>query len=249
MLNEAIKVIYAGERIHWWNEWLDSRQSFPATGNFDLAANAHGLLLIHNEDRVDPGEGFDTHQHRDMEILTWVLEGSVVHQDSIGHAGAIYPGLAQRMSAGTGIRHSEKNGSSRAQRQDVRVVQMWIPPDEAGRAPSYEQLDISSELTGNRLVTLASGMAKHDSAIRIGNRFAALHVARLEPGGSVLVPDAPFGHVFVSRGDVEFEGSGHLGQGDAVRLTDSGGQQITAVEPAEVMIWEMHASFADQDRP
>ncbi|CAM3814807.1 pirin family protein [Smaragdicoccus niigatensis] len=243
MLAEAIKVVRGNDRIHWWNEWLDSRQSFPATGNFDLEANAHGLLLIHNEDRVDPGEGFDSHQHQNMEIITWVLEGTVVHQDSMGHSGLIHPGLAQRMSAGTGIRHSEKNGSLRAQGESLRVVQMWIPPDELGRTPSYEQLDISSELASNRLVTLASGMPKHDSAIRIGNRFAALHVARLEPGQSVDVPDALFGHVFVSRGAVDFESVGGLHAGDAVRLTSSGGQNITSTESAEVMVWEMHAGL------
>ncbi|WP_369028756.1 pirin family protein, partial [Nocardia farcinica] len=97
---------------------------FPATGNFDLEANAHGILLVHNDDIVDAGAGFDTHEHREMEIITWVLEGTVVHQDSLGNSGLIYPGLAQRMSAGTGIRHSERNGAVWPQREPLRVVQM-----------------------------------------------------------------------------------------------------------------------------
>ncbi|TSD96595.1 pirin family protein [Skermania sp. ID1734] len=239
----STRVVRSAHRGHWWNEWLDSRQSFPATGNFDLAANAHGLLLVNNEDIVEAGEGFDTHQHRDTEIITWVLEGSVVHQDSIGNNGLIYPGLAQRMSAGTGIRHSERNGATRAQRQRLHVVQMWVPPDEPGLTPSYQQLDISAELATNSLVTLASGMARHrdDAAITINNSQAALFVARLEPGASINVPDAPFVHVFLARGAADFEGD-RLDQGDAVRMTATGGQRLTAIEPTEVLVWEMHAA-------
>jgi redox-sensitive bicupin YhaK (pirin superfamily) len=101
----------------------------------------HGLLLVHNEDTIRPGAGFETHPHRDMEIVTWVLEGALVHQDSTGDFGVIYPGLAQRMSAGTGIMHSEKNdfrhlGGER-HTDPVHLVQMWIVPDEAGVRPGY----------------------------------------------------------------------------------------------------------------
>ncbi|MGW3540107.1 pirin family protein [Nocardia niigatensis] len=242
----GVRVVPGAERRRWRNEWLDSRQSFPATGNFDLAANAHGLLMIHNEDIVDPGEGFDTHQHRDMEIVTWVLEGTVVHQDSAGHSGLIHPGMAQRMSAGTGILHSERNGAGLLERERLHVVQMWVPPHEPGTAPGYQELDITEQLTGNSLVAVASGIPRDRdrTAIVIGNRFAAFHVARLESGHTVQVPDAPYGHVFVARGSVEFEGSGVLTRGDAVRLTATGGQRITAIEPSELLIWEMHTTFA-----
>ncbi|MFE3445909.1 pirin family protein [Nocardia sp. NPDC059180] len=241
-----VRVVPSGERAHWWNEWLDSRQSFPATGNFDLEANAHGLLMVHNEDTVGAGEGFDTHQHRDMEILTWVLEGSVVHQDSVGNSGLVYPGLAQRMSAGTGIMHSERNGATWSERTRLRVVQMWVPPDTSGVTPSYQEMDVDGELAGNALVTIASGMARDrdQTAIILGNRYAALHVARLDAGSSITVPDAPYGHVFVAAGSADFEGHGALEQGDAVRLTATGGHRVTATEPAELLIWEMHAGFA-----
>lgn len=238
-----VRVIRAAERWHWRNEWLESWQSFPATGNFDLAANAHGLLMINNEDTVDPGEGFDAHDHRDMEIITWVLEGTLVHKDSLGNESTIYPGLAQRMSAGTGLRHSERNGAGRQDRQPLRVVQMWIPPEDLGGAPSYQEADISTELAGNTLIPMASGMRKYrdDAAITFGNSYATLHVARLDAGSTVQVPDAPYGHVFVTRGAAEFEGSGLLGTGDAVRLTATGGQRITAgADGTEVLIWEMH---------
>ncbi|MBF6428299.1 pirin family protein [Nocardia cyriacigeorgica] len=245
----AVRVIPSAERAHWWNEWLDSKQSFPATGNFDLEANAHGILLVHNDDIVGAGAGFDTHEHREMEIITWVLEGTVVHQDSLGNSGLIYPGLAQRMSAGTGIRHSERNGAVWPQREPLRVVQMWVPPDTRGATPGYQETDVDAELAGNSLVVVASGMRRDRdrTAITLGNRHAALHVARLDSGHSISVPDAPFGHVYVAAGCVDFEGHGTLTHGDAVRLTATGGHRVTAIEPTELLIWEMHAEFARPD--
>ncbi|MFC9897295.1 pirin family protein [Nocardia sp. NPDC127579] len=246
MTTDGLRLIPAADRVRWRNEWLDSRQSFPFTGNFDLAANAHGLLMVHNDDTVDPGAGFDTHQHRDTEIITWVLEGTVVHQDSAGHSGIIGPGLAQRMSAGTGILHSERNGAGYRETRPLRVVQMWVPPDESGRPPSYQEMDVAAELGGNTLVTVASGMRRHrdTTAITLGNRYAALHVARLDPGHSIHLPSAPFNHLFLARGTVTFESLGPLATGDTVRSTTVGGHRITATEPAEILIWEMHASFA-----
>ena len=144
---------------------------------------------MNNDDIVAPGTGFETHPHRDMEIVTWVLQGSLVHQDSTGHTGVIYPGLAQRMSAGRGILHSEKNDSWRLSggtehADPVHFVQMWVLPDEAGLDPGYEQLEIEDELLRGGLVPVASGMPRHAerAAIRIRNRYAALHAARLAAG-------------------------------------------------------------------
>jgi redox-sensitive bicupin YhaK (pirin superfamily) len=206
--------------------------------------------MVNNDDIVDPGTGFDTHPHRDMEIVTWVLEGSLVHQDSTGHNGIIYPGLAQRMSAGGGILHSEKNDSWRlagdTHRDPVHFIQMWVVPDENNITPSYEQLEIGHELLSGGLVPVASGMDRHDgeSAIRIKNKYAALHAARLQPGQSVELPEAPFLHLFVPRGSVSLEGAGSLETGDAVRFTATGGQKVTATQPAEILVWEMHATIA-----
>jgi quercetin 2,3-dioxygenase len=228
--------------------WLDSKHSFSFGHHQDPANTHHGLLLVSNDDIVDPGTGFETHPHRDMEIVTWVLEGSLVHQDSTGHNGVIYPGLAQRMSAGHGILHSEKNDSWRlggdVHRDPVHFVQMWVVPDEAGITPGYEQLEIDGELLSGGLVTVASGMPEHadHAAIRIRNSYAALHAARLAPGQSVTLPEAPFLHLFVPRGAVTLEGAGALGTGDAVRFTATGGQRVTATEPAEILVWEMHAT-------
>ena len=229
--------------------WLDSKHSFSFGRHHDDDNTHHGLLLVNNDDIVSPGAGFETHPHRDMEIVTWVLQGSLVHQDSEGNTGVIYPGLAQRMSAGTGILHSEKNDAWRAgvggvHDEPVRFIQMWVVPDEARIQPGYEQLEIADHDLRGRLVPVASGMAAHsdDAAIRINNRDAALHVARLGADDTVTVPDAPYTHVFVARGIVDLEGAGLLNEGDAVRLTGVGGQALTAVGEAEVLIWEMHAT-------
>ncbi|WP_261569618.1 pirin family protein [Frankia gtarii] len=242
----------AAERPATTIDWLDSKHSFSFGHHYDPANTHHGLLLVSNDDTVRAGAGFETHPHRDMEIVTWVLRGSLVHQDSTGNSGVIYPGLAQRMSAGRGILHSEKNdswrlaGDGEPHDEPVHFVQMWVVPDEQGITPGYEQLEIDGELLGGGLVPVASGMARHDgaSAIRIRNRHAALHVARLGAGQSVALPDAPYLHLFVARGEVTLEGAGPLHAGDAVRFTGVGGQRLTGVAPAEVLVWEMHAALS-----
>ena len=247
-LTPQVDVRRAEERFKTRLGWLDSKHSFSFSRHYDPANTHHGLLLVNNDDIVNPGTGFETHPHQDMEIVTWVLQGSLVHQDSEGHTGVIYPGLAQRMSAGTGILHSEKNDSWRlsgeAHTDPVHFVQMWVVPDESRITPGYEQLEIDHELLSGRLVPVASGMPGHEgaAAIRIKNRYAALHAARLQPGQSVQLPEAPFLHLFVPRGSVTLEGAGQLAAGDAVRFTATGGQQVTAVEPAEILVWEMHAT-------
>ncbi len=246
----TVDIRRSGERPATKIQWLDSKHSFSFGRHQDPGNTHHGVLLVNNDDIVKPGTGFDTHPHQDMEIVTWVLRGSLVHQDSEGHSGVIYPGLAQRMSAGTGILHSEKNDSWRLQGEQhtdpVHFVQMWVVPDEGGLTPGYEQLEIDAELLGGALVPVASGMARDRgrSAIRINNRYAALHVARLQPGQSVHLPEAPFLHLFVPRGTVDLEGAGHLAEGDAVRFTATGGQRVTATDPAEILVWEMHATLA-----
>lgn len=251
MTNETlIDVRRADDRFKTKIGWLDSKHSFSFSRHHDPANTHHGVLLVNNDDVVAPGAGFETHPHRDMEIVTWVLRGSLVHQDSTGHNGIIYPGLAQRMSAGRGILHSEKNDSWRvegeAHTDPVHFVQMWVVPDAEGITPGYEQLEIGAERLRSGLVPVASGMARHqdDAAIRIQNRHAALLAARLEPGDVVQLPDAPYVHLFVPRGVVDLEGAGTLGTGDAVRFTTSGGQRVTAVESAEILVWEMHAGLA-----
>ena len=235
----TVDVRRSDERFATRIGWLDSKHSFSFGHHRDPRNTHHGLLLVNNDDVVAPGRGFDTHPHRDMEIVTWVLRGSLVHQDSTGHSGVIHPGLAQRMSAGTGILHSEKNDSWRLQGgpahdEAVHFVQMWVVPDERGVVPGYEQLEVEDELLRGGLVPVASGMAAHDgaSAIRIKNRHAALLAARLKAGEAVELPDAPYLHLFVARGVVELEGAGALRVGGAVRFAAAGGHRAPAAAPA-----------------
>jgi redox-sensitive bicupin YhaK (pirin superfamily) len=232
-----IDVRRADDRFHTSGGWLNSHHSFSFARHWDDANTHHGLLLVSNDDHVRAGSGFSTHPHKDMEIVTWVLDGELEHKDTTDHHGLIYPGLAQKMTAGSGIKHSEINPSSSA---DVHFVQMWVVPDTESVAPSYAQLDLNDELAKGGLIPVASGR-DHDAAIPIRQRDATLWAGRLQPGETVSVPDAPFGHVFVAVGDVELEGAGRLVAGDAVRLTGAGAPTITAGPTgAELLIWEMH---------
>jgi len=238
----VVDVRRAADRAVTTTSWLTSRHSFSFGDHYDPDNTHHGLLLVNNDDVVAPASGFDPHPHRDMEIVTWVLSGTLSHADSAGNSGAIRPGLAQRMSAGAGIMHSEKNESAS---EPVHFVQMWVVPDESGRDPGYQQLEIDDELLRGGLITIASGMPEHrdQSAITIGNKYAALHGARLQAGESVQLPQAPYLHLFVPRGAVSLEGAGELLEGDAARLTATGGQRVTATEPSEILLWEMHAGL------
>jgi redox-sensitive bicupin YhaK (pirin superfamily) len=232
----------AGERAVTTTPWLTSRHSF-AFGQHYQPDNTHfGLLLVSNDDVVATGTGFGTHPHRDMEIVTWVIEGSLVHQDSEGNSGVVYPGLAQRMSAGTGILHSERNDAGAG---PVRFLQMWVQPNEGGIEPGYEQLEIGQRLATGELIPVASGLAKHrnDTAIRIHQRDAGMYVARLLDAGSIALPAANFVHMFVAVGTVQVEGVGVLSEGAAVRVRHSAGQRVTAIGPAEVIAWEMQSEL------
>lgn len=240
----AIDIRRADDRFHTQISWLDSRHSFSFSSHYDPANTHHGLLLVSNDDRVAPDTGFRTHPHRDMEIVTWVLDGELEHKDSEGNKGMIYPGLAQRMSAGTGIWHSEMNPMND---KEVHFVQMWVPPDTERINPGYEQLDISRELNKGGLVPIASGRG-HQAAISIRQKGAVLWGGRLKPGEAVQVPDARYVHIFIAKGTAELEGAGLLQTGDAVRLTAAGGRRLSAGIPdgAEVLIWETAADLSSR---
>jgi redox-sensitive bicupin YhaK (pirin superfamily) len=229
----AVDVRPANTRFHTELDWLDSWHSFSFGPHHDPRNVGHGLLIVNNDDVVRAGGGFGTHGHRDMEIVTWVLAGGVAHRDSTGTDDVIYPGLAQRMSAGSGIRHSEMNASAHA---DVHLVQMWVLPDTDGIEPGYEQRDLNDALSAGGLVVVASGQG-HEGAISIHQRDAAFSVGRLDPGVEVTVPDAPHVHVFVAVGDAALDGT-RLGTGDAARLTDAGTPTLTAGDDGtEVLVW------------
>jgi len=235
-LRPHVDIRRSGQRFHTWISWLDSHHSFSFSNHYDPRNTHHGLLLVSNDDVVRPNTGFRTHPHQDMEIVTWVLDGELEHKDSEGNSGIIYPGLAQRMSAGTGIWHSEMNPQSD---KEVHFIQMWVPPDTERLNPGYEQLDITRELERGGLVPIASGR-DHKAAISIKQKGAVLWGGRLKPGESVQVPDAPYVHLFIAKGSADLEGAGMLQTGDAVRLTAAGARRLTVDggRGAEVLIWE-----------
>jgi redox-sensitive bicupin YhaK (pirin superfamily) len=232
-MTDAVDVRRAGERFHTDIGWLNSWHCFSFSSHYDPSNTHHGLLLVSNDDTVAAGGGFQPHAHRDMEIVTWVLEGQLEHGDTLGNRDVIFPGLAQRMSAGRGIRHSEMNASAT---EPVHFVQMWVPPDTKGIDAGYEQRDVSEQLHAGGLFPIASG-AGHDGAVRIHQRGAVLWGGRLQAGETATVPDAPHVHLFVARGVVTFDGQTDLRVGDAVRLTAAGARELRAEGEAELLIW------------
>jgi redox-sensitive bicupin YhaK (pirin superfamily) len=232
-----VEIHRADSRFRTANEWLESRHSFSFGPFYDPANIGFGFLVSHNDDIVAPGTGFDTHPHQDLEIVTWVLRGALAHRDSEGHSGVVYPGLAQRMSAGSGIRHSEWNDGG----EPVHYVQMWVRPEQFDLTPSYQQAPV--DLSSGELVPVASGLPKHagGTAIHINQRAAGLLVARPAPGQAVDLPAAPYVHLFVAQGTATLEAAGDLGTADAVRLTGVDGPRVTAgPEGAELLVWEMY---------
>jgi len=233
-MGDLIDIRRAGDRPRTRIGWLDSSHSFSFGPHFDRDNTNHGLLLVSNDDRVAAGSGFDTHPHRDMEIVTWVLSGRLEHKDSEGNHGELYPGLAQRMSAGRGIWHSEMNPSAT---EDVHFVQMWVLPDTESIDPGYEQMDINAQLDAGGLQPIASGQG-HDAAISIRQRDAVLWGGRLAADEVVEIPDGAHVHLFVARGAVDLEAAGPLIEGDAARLVGAGARRVSAgPEGAEVLVW------------
>ena len=227
---------------------MQARHSFSFGEHYDPANVRFGLLVASNDDVVAAGAGFDPHLHRDMEIVTWVLSGSLVHRDTKGHSGLIYPGLAQRMTAGTGIVHSETNDSWRvtggeSHARPVRFVQMWVTPDAQSYAPSYQQAEVDDARLREGLVPVASGAPEHrtDAAVRIGQRHATFSVARMSAGQAVHLPAAVSVHLFVAVGELTLEGFGPLAEGDAARLSDASGERVTATASCEILVWELGA--------
>ncbi|MBK5331797.1 MAG: pirin family protein [Ilumatobacteraceae bacterium] len=230
----TIAIQRASDRFHTDIDWLDSKHSFNFGTHYREGDSGHGLLLVNNDDKVAAGGGFGTHGHRDMEIVTWVLSGTLEHHDSEGNNGVLYPGLAQRMSAGRGIRHSEMNASAT---EPVHFVQMWVLPDTAGIDPGYEQRDVNDALASGQLVPIASGKG-HDGAVSLHQRDAVLWGARVPAGASVDLPADEHVHFFVALGDGTLGDNTSLATGDSARITGHQPLQFSAgSEGAELLVW------------
>jgi quercetin 2,3-dioxygenase len=239
---DAIEVRRAGSRFRTVTEGTDTQHSFSFGTHYDPDNVGFGPLLVHNDDRVRSGGGYPDHPHADAEILTWVLDGSLVHEDSTGHRGLVTPGLAQRLSAGTGVVHAERNDAFRSDPAapviPVRFVQMWLRPDLPGTPPAYAAGPVDLADLASDWRPVASG-DHPDAAVSLATRGATLWVTRLAPGVSRLLPTGPHLHVFVATGAVEAETVGVLGDGDALRLSGGTQLRLTGVRPAEVLAWTM----------
>ena len=225
----------ATERGHADHGWLDTRHTFSFASYHDPRHVGFRSLRVINEDRVKPGEGFGTHAHRDMEILTWVLEGGLEHKDSMGNGSVIRPGDIQRMSAGTGVMHSECNHSSK---QPAHLLQIWILPEQKGLSPSYEQKAFpEAERKGTlRLVASRDGKA---GSVTI-HQDAMLYAAILEKGQEVEHPLEPGRHgwVQVARGSLTLNGAA-LQAGDGASASGERPLRITAKEESEFLLFDL----------
>jgi redox-sensitive bicupin YhaK (pirin superfamily) len=226
----------AAERGHAEHGWLDSWHSFSFADYFDPEHMQFHALRVINEDRVEPGRGFGTHSHRDMEIISYVLEGSLAHKDSMGNGSVIRPGSVQRMSAGTGIQHSEFNASSNEQ---VHFLQIWFMPNVTGIPPGYEEkyFDETEKRGVLRLVASPDGS---DGAVKIhadARMFAGL-VDAGERIGHPIAKDCSL-YVHVARGSVLLNGL-PLQAGDAAMLTGESHLVVDQGEKAEVLVFELN---------
>jgi redox-sensitive bicupin YhaK (pirin superfamily) len=237
-----LEVQRAGQRFVTSTDWLESRHCFSFGTHYDPDNVGHGRLLVNNEDVLISGSGFDDHPHRDVEIVTWVLSGSLVHEDTYGHHGLVYPGLAQRMSAGRGIVHSERNDAFRLDperlAEPVHFVQMWLLPDENGLPPSYMQRELDLADLSSGWTPVASG-SEPDAAVTVGLRGATLWVTILAPGVSRQLPGGSLVHVYVARGEVNLETVGRLATGDSVRVTGAAALRVTGTEDSELLVWQL----------
>ena len=216
-------------------DWLDSRHTFSFGDYHDPGQMGFRTLRVINEDRVRPGAGFPTHGHRDMEIITYILEGALEHKDSIGTGSVIRPGEAQRMSAGAGITHSEFNHSKT---DPVHFLQIWITPSARAIAPGYEQRTIDDAKARGGFAPVGSPDGR-DQSVKI-HQDAVLSVAKLERGQTVgtNLKKGRHGWVQVARGEVAVNGIA-LAQGDGAAISDEEKVTIVADSPAEVLLFDL----------
>ncbi len=223
------------DRGHADHGWLQSHHSFSFAGYFDPDQMGFRGLRVINEDRVQPGRGFDTHSHRDMEIITVVLDGALEHRDSMGNGSVIRPGDVQRMSAGTGVSHSEFNAS---QNELVHFLQIWILPEEDGLEPSYEQRHFPEEERRGRLRLVASPDGR-DGSVKV-HQQAAIHFGVLDEGTQLrhLLELGRHAWVQVTRGRLNVDGE-ELGAGDGAAITDGSAIEIEALAESEVLVFDL----------
>jgi redox-sensitive bicupin YhaK (pirin superfamily) len=230
-----VQVRRAAERGHFNHGWLDTYHTFSFGAYYDPAHMGFRSLRVINDDRVQPGQGFGMHGHRDMEIVTYVLDGSLEHRDSMGNGSILRAGELQRMTAGTGVRHSEFNPSAT---EWVHLYQIWVLPQRKGLEPSYEELTVDEEDQRGRFRLVASpeGAA---GALTI-HQDARLYLARLLPGEVVthLLEPGRAAWLQVLRGGVQVLGK-DLATGDGAAVADESALSVQTVVPSEVLLFDL----------
>jgi len=225
----------AVERGHADHGWLDTRHTFSFADYHDPRHMGFRALRVINEDRVQPGAGFPTHPHRDMEIISYILEGGLEHRDSMGNGSVIRPGEVQRMTAGTGVLHSEFNASSDAL---VHFLQIWIVPSERGLTPGYEQKSFEPADARGRMRLVASPDGAHGSVTI--HQDASLYVGVFSRGDAARHDLAPGRHAWVQVARGEAEVNGHrLTAGDGAALSGEAGVRITGTSSGELLVFDL----------
>ncbi|MFN0087891.1 MAG: pirin family protein [Blastocatellia bacterium] len=230
-----MKIIRAGERFHMESGWLSAYWLFSFDRYYDPGNMAFGPLRVFNHDTVGPGAGFPTHSHREMEIITYVLEGALRHKDSTGGLGVIGAGEVQRMTAGTGVAHSEFNASESG---EVRLLQMWVLPEREGLPPSYEQKRFTMEERTGVLLPIASGR-NGPGAVKV-HQDATFYVSHLREGDRVAHELRPGRRAFlyVIDGEVAVNGES-LAAGDQARITAGGDLEIAGRGESELILIDL----------
>ena len=230
-----IEVRKAAQRGHASHGWLDSFHTFSFAGYYDPIHMGFRALRVINEDRVQPARGFDTHSHRDMEIVTYVIEGALEHRDSLGNGSVIRPGEVQRMTAGTGITHSEYNAS---ETDLLHFLQIWIVPDEEGLEPSYEQKSFLAKDQSDALQLVASPGGREGS-LRI-HQDVNLYVGSLDPGATLKHDVAASRHAWlqVVKGSLRL-GERGLEPGDGIALSEESALELRAEAASELLVFDL----------
>jgi redox-sensitive bicupin YhaK (pirin superfamily) len=225
----------SSERGHADHGWLNSYHTFSFADYYDPRHMGFGPLRVINEDRVAAGQGFPTHAHRDMEILSYVLSGGLEHRDSMGNGSVLRPGYVQRMTAGTGVRHSEFNASKQ---EPVHFLQIWIEPESRGIKPGYEERVFTDAERRGALRLIASRDARAES-VEI-HQDLDLYATLLDPGDRVshVLAAGRRAWIHVARGELEINGE-RLAAGDAAAVTEAGALELVARAASEVLLFDM----------
>ena len=230
-----ITIRKANERGHFNHGWLNTYHTFSFDQYYDPRYMGFRVLRVINEDFVSAARGFPMHAHRDMEIITYILEGALQHEDSMGNGSIIRPGDVQRMSAGTGVRHSEKNPSPT---EAVHLLQIWILPHTVGLDPSYEQKAFTEDDRRNKLRLIASSDG-HEGSVVI-HQDASLYASIIDEGSNVthLMPETRYGWLQVARGAVDVNGE-PADQGDGAVIVGESKIEISARQQAEILLFDL----------